>query len=234
MIEIKNSELFCRRLFTVSEFLENDQIGILIDSLKKYCENGTEPSFNAKAMNYAWLNMVDTLDTPTTKEPPKKRGRKPKSETAKFDILTEYKKLLNTDDVTKNTLAYIEYFLTPKETPLKGNYQDFWEVIQMDNYNVCENYIRNHIKMMDYHDFLKTDWWCIVRAQKRAMEHNTCERCGCTDKTLHIHHPNYEIRGYEDKYLDVLQCLCEECHQKEHNIMSKEYEEFVKEIMLSE
>ena len=248
MIEIRDSELFCRRLMIVSEFLENDQVGLLIDALKNYSKNGSNPSFSTKALNYAWLNMVETLDKPSTEEAPKKRGRPKKDNKTenKVDAEQLFKDYLCSDNVETNTFKYIRLFLSTDnqiflsredidkfKTIFKTfNTDEKWRVIQMDRYNVNENYIRNYIKSMDYHNFLKTPWWDAVRSYKRRREDNTCEKCGCTDKTLHIHHPNYEIRGYEDKYIDTLQCLCEDCHKEAHNKKREIDEDFIKSIML--
>lgn len=241
MIEIRDSELFCRRLMIVSEFLENDQVGLLIDAVKNYSKNGSNPSFSTKALNYAWLNIVETLDKPSIEEAPKKRGR-PKKENKHTEIekpkklcyFDEFTDKLSSSDIVENTVNYIDTFVSPKQlkefifsTPFEK-----LEMIDMNHYNVNENYIRNYIKSMDYHEFLKTPWWDAIRSAVRYSKNNTCEKCGCTDKTLHIHHPNYEIRGYEDKYIDTLQCLCEDCHKEAHSKKKEIDEEFIKSIML--
>lgn len=236
MIEIRDSELFCRRLMIVSEFLENDQVGLLIDAVKNYSKNGSNPSFSTKALNCAWLNIVETLDKPSIEEAPKKRGRPKKDNKSenKGGAKQFFKDYLCSDNVETNTLTYIQLFLTTDYIDKFKiiNTDEKWRVIQMDKYNVNESYIRNYIKSMDYHEFLNTPWWNAVRDYKRRREDNTCEKCGCTDKTLHIHHPNYEIRGYEDKYIDTLQCLCEDCHKEAHNKNKEIEEEFIKSIML--
>lgn len=233
MIEIRDSELFCKRLMEVSNFLENDQVGLLIDAIKNYSINYTMPSFSTKALNYAWLNIVETLETPFDKALKKKEKSKKDNKTEnKVDV--NFKDYLCSDNIETNTLNYIKLFLSTDDidTFKTFNTDKKWMLIQMDRYNVNENYIRNYIKTMDYHEFLNTPWWNAVRDYKRRREDNTCEKCGCTDKTLHIHHPNYEIRGYEDKYIDTLQCLCEDCHKEAHNKKKEIDEEFIKSIML--
>lgn len=236
MIEIRDSELFCKRLMEVSNFLENDQVGLLINAVKNYSINDIMPSFSTKALNYAWLNIVEALDKPTIEEAPKKRGRHKKDNKTenKVDVKQFFKDYLCSDNIETNTLNYIKFFLSTDDIDIFKTFTTDvkWKLIQMDMYNVNENYIRNYIKSMDYHEFLNTPWWNAVRDYKRRREDNTCEKCGCTDKTLHIHHPNYEIRGYEDKYIDTLQCLCEDCHKEVHSKKKEIDEEFIKSIML--
>lgn len=233
MIEIRDSELFCKRLMEVSNFLENDQVGLLIDAVKNYSINYTMPSFSTKALNYAWLNIVETLETPFDKAL-KKKGKSKKDNKTENKVDVNFKDYLCSDNIETNTLNYIKLFLSTDDidTFKTFNTDKKWMLIQMDRYNVNENYIRNYIKSMDYHEFLNTPWWNAVRDYKRRREDNTCEKCGCTDKTLHIHHPNYEIRGYEDKYIDTLQCLCEDCHKEAHSKKKEIDEEFIKSIML--
>lgn len=235
MIEIRDSELFCKRLMEASNFLENDQIGLLIDAVKNYSINDIMPSFSTKALNYAWFNIFEALESPLDKAVNKKRKSNKDNKTEnKVDVKQFFKNYLYSDNIETNTLNYIKLFLSTDDidTFKAFNTDKKWEAIQMDRYNVNENYIRNYIKSMDYHEFLNTPWWNAVRDYKRRREDNTCEKCGCTDKTLHIHHPNYEIRGYEDKYIDTLQCLCEDCHKEVHSKKKEIDEEFIKSIML--
>ena len=218
-----------------SNFLENDQIGLLIDAVKNYSINDIMPSFSTKALNYAWFNIFEALESPLDKAVNKKRKSNKDNKTEnKVDVKQFFKNYLYSDNIETNTLNYIKLFLSTDDidTFKAFNTDKKWEAIQMDRYNVNENYIRNYIKSMDYHEFLNTPWWNAVRDYKRRREDNTCEKCGCTDKTLHIHHPNYEIRGYEDKYIDTLQCLCEDCHKEVHSKKKEIDEEFIKSIML--
>lgn len=229
MIDITSTELFCSTILYTSEFLENDEVGMLVNAAKNYMYKGVEPSFKTKALKYAWSRVRLAFAKPTIEEAPKKRGRKPKSEK---NIKEDYVIPFNTDDVTRNTAGYIDYFLTSNDEFKKLTASEKWTAIQMNRYNVNEYYIRHCIRTMDYHEFLQTPWWDAIRSYKRLREDNTCEKCGCTDKTLHIHHPNYEIRGYEDKYIDTLQCLCEDCHKEAHNKKKEIDEDFIKSIML--
>lgn len=229
MIDIASTEMFCSAILYSSNFLENNEVGMLVDAAKNYMSKGVKPSFKTKAMNYAWSNVVNAFEKTPIKEQPKKRGRKPKEEKRDTEeIVIPF----NTDDVSENTIGYIKCFLTPNDGFKKLTTSEKWIAIQMNRYNVNENYIRNYIKSMDYHEFLQTPWWDAIRSYKRLREDNICEMCGDSDKTLHIHHPNYEIRGYEDKYIDTLQCLCEDCHKEVHNKKKEIDEEFIKSLML--
>ena len=132
----------------VSDFLENDQVGLLIDAVKNYSKNGSNPSFSTKALNYAWLNIVEALDKPTIEEAPKKRGRHKKDNKTENKVDANYKDYLCSDNIETNTLNYIKLFLSTDDidTFKTFNTDVKWKIIQMDMYNVNENYIRNYIK----------------------------------------------------------------------------------------
>ena len=186
--------------------------------------------------NYYSFPIVDMIEKsePKKEKAPKKKGKHKKDNKTENKVDVNFKDYLCSDNIETNTLNYIKLFLSTDDIDIFKTFKTDakWMLIQMDNYNVNENYIRNYIKSMDYHEFLNTPWWNAVRDYKRRREDNTCEKCGCTDKTLHIHHPNYEIRGYEDKYIDTLQCLCEDCHKEAHSKKKEIDEEFIKSIML--
>ena len=202
------------------------------------CRRGWSKDEGApKSCNYYSFPIVDMIEKSENKEEetPKKKGRHKKDNKTenKVDVKQFFKDYLCSDNIEINTLNYIHLFLSIDSINSIDKFKiintdEKWRAIKMDRYNVNENYIRNYIKSMDYHEFLKTPWWNAVRDYKRKREDNTCKKCGCTDKTLHIHHPNYEIRGYEDKSIDTLQCLCEDCHKEAHS----KKKEIDKDIMI--
>jgi 5-methylcytosine-specific restriction endonuclease McrA len=55
-------------------------------------------------------------------------------------------------------------------------------------------------------------WYaCAKKVKERAKF--TCERCGATQTTLHVHHINYRQGHKPWEYKDhELMCLCERCH----------------------
>ena len=232
----------------MAEYLEMSERTIIraIKKLKEVglieCRRGWSKDEGApNSCNYYSFPIVDMIEKsePEKEETPKKKERHKKDNKTenKVDVKQFFKDYLCSDNIEINTLNYIHLFLSIDSINSIDKFKiintdEKWRAIQMDRYNVNENYIRNYIKSMDYHEFLKTPWWNAVRDYKRKREDNTCKKCGCTDKTLHIHHPNYEIRGYEDKYIDTLQCLCEDCHKEAHSKKKEIDEEFIKSIML--
>lgn len=46
----------------------------------------------------------------------------------------------------------------------------------------------------------------------------TCRDCGCTDKTLHVHHCAYPGRHPWDADKAILLTLCHDCHEKRQGI----------------
>lgn len=74
-----------------------------------------------------------------------------------------------------------------------------------------------------YDDYLETDHWKEIRAQKVVAANGLCERCGEGAKRrgdrwigLHVHHLNYDRVGCE--FLDDLEALCIHCHQVAHGL----------------
>ena len=70
---------------------------------------------------------------------------------------------------------------------------------------------------MSYSEDLKNPKWQKKRLEILNLHNFTCEQCGAQEKTLHVHHSRY-IKGrkvweYDN---DVLMCLCEDCHRREH------------------
>lgn len=75
---------------------------------------------------------------------------------------------------------------------------------------------REKLRAMKYSDFLKTNFWQKVAKRVRKRAKFKCQVCGCSDKTLHVHHNSYEHHGEENKHLEDLVCLCEDCHRLYH------------------
>lgn len=66
-----------------------------------------------------------------------------------------------------------------------------------------------------YSEKLKDPRWQKKRLETLQRHEWTCQSCGSQDKTLHVHHNEYnsgkEPWEYEDQYLTT---LCENCHQE--------------------
>jgi len=84
---------------------------------------------------------------------------------------------------------------------------------------------------MDYFEKLKDPRWQKKRLQIFERDNWTCLNCGATDKTLTVHHTNYQGKDpweTEDKYLKT---LCEDCHDVEFN--EKESREMFEGLLIS-
>ena len=70
------------------------------------------------------------------------------------------------------------------------------------------------LRALAYVDYLKTPHWQRVR--EAALEHADyrCQLCGAQDRTLEVHHNNYERLGCE-RPSDVI-ALCDPCHGYHH------------------
>ena len=70
---------------------------------------------------------------------------------------------------------------------------------------------------MNYKEQIKSPKWQKKRLEVLELRGFKCEECKCEDKQLHVHHRFYiKGRKYWEYDNDVLQVLCEDCHQKEH------------------
>jgi 5-methylcytosine-specific restriction endonuclease McrA len=75
-----------------------------------------------------------------------------------------------------------------------------------------------------YDQLLKKEQWLKLREKILARDQHKCRNCD-SDSSLQIHHRQYHINvttrefvqpwEYNDKYLIT---LCNDCHQKGHNI----------------
>lgn len=84
-------------------------------------------------------------------------------------------------------------------------------------------------KKNNYTDKLKNPKWQKKRLEVLNLHGFKCEKCGCEDKELHVHHRFYikgrEVWQYDN---DVFQVLCCDCHEKEH-LKVKEINEVIPE-----
>ena len=122
MIDITSTRLFCSEILNASKFLENDEVGMLVNAANNYMYEEVEPSFKTKALNYAWSRVRVAFAKPTIEEAPKKRGR-PKKENKHTEIeeskflcyYNEFTDKLSSSDNVENTLKYIDIFVSPKQ-----------------------------------------------------------------------------------------------------------------------
>lgn len=67
--------------------------------------------------------------------------------------------------------------------------------------------------MSGYSNKLKDPRWQKLRLLVLNRERFTCQVCGSTTKTLHVHHLIYSGRDPWDAPPETLECLCEDCHE---------------------
>lgn len=75
----------------------------------------------------------------------------------------------------------------------------------------------SEMQMATYFEKLKDPRWQKKRLEALARYYWTCERCGDTESTLHVHHRQY-FKGREPWEYEVgqLAVLCEDCHGTQH------------------
>jgi len=67
---------------------------------------------------------------------------------------------------------------------------------------------------ISYKEYLTTKEWKDISDECRKLHNNKCNRCDNT-KNLQAHHKHYDNIGNENQ--EDLECLCIECHSKEHD-----------------
>ena len=70
-----------------------------------------------------------------------------------------------------------------------------------------------------YAEYLKTDTWKTIRAQRLAMDNEECVLCG--EKAKNVHHRRYPKKWGTETVKDLVS-LCDKCHGKHHNEWKKD------------
>lgn len=110
---------------------------------------------------------------------------------------------------------YIYNYLNP-EKEWKDNISLYEKMSSISQNVASEETIFEHIRNMEYLDFLKTPYWKAIAQQSKKKAGYRCELCG-SNKNLITHHKTYEHHGKEHLYWKQdLICLCENCHKKFH------------------
>lgn len=118
----------------------------------------------------------------------------------------------------QNTENYINNYLNPVNswnTSVK-THERYREISRC---YINEDYVAEHIKSMEYKDFLLTPYWKAVAAEIKRKRNFQCQLCG-SNKNLVVHHKTYEHHGYEHDYFVMqndLIVLCNNCHSKFHD-----------------
>lgn len=81
---------------------------------------------------------------------------------------------------------------------------------------------------MDFKEQIKSPKWQKKRLEILNRDNFTCQSCGNTNETLHVHHIKYiKDKMYWDYPDSLLITLCEECHDTEHMCKS----DFIHELL---
>jgi len=75
------------------------------------------------------------------------------------------------------------------------------------------------IRIDNYKDYLRSDWWRATRWKRMAIDGFCCVICK-SKKRLNVHHISYLNLGREDILKDLV-TLCEKCHALEHKKIVK-------------
>lgn len=110
------------------------------------------------------------------------------------------------------TNKYIERFLIPYS---ENNvpFEEKWRLLNSD-IGVDRIIIHKKICEMKYNEFLKTNYWNLIRIKVLRKYLGLCAICASANN-IHIHHRRYnKIHGYELLYWESeLIALCSNCHR---------------------
>lgn len=132
----------------------------------------------------------------------------------KSRIDSEAKELISSEQ-KNNKIDYIETYLNPSMEWKKelSAWQRFRYVFNLEM--ICPKSVE-HIKAMNYYDFLKTPYWKAVSGEVKRKAKYMCQLCGSPGQ-LAVHHRSYKNHGREASHIEDLICLCNTCHSKYHN-----------------
>lgn len=138
----------------------------------------------------------------------KERERKRKLEEKKYkeEIKNTYfNEWLNSDySLTKEGLSNI--YQVRNQVISMLNSLDEWEI---------KDYVNNQ---MTYKRYLMTPYWQLVSNLARKKAKYKCQLCG-SKESLNVHHKTYKHKGFEIMNTDDLIILCQDCHQKFHEVI---------------
>ena len=84
---------------------------------------------------------------------------------------------------------------------------------------------------MTYAEKLKDPRWQKKRLEILSRDEWTCQYCGTTKHTLHVHHFKYHSSGNPWECInEYLTTFCEDCHWIHENISSKNYDKILNAI----
>lgn len=87
-------------------------------------------------------------------------------------------------------------------------------LMYIDKYKI-KDYVNNQ---MSYKMYLSTPYWQLVSLLAKRKANYKCQLCGGSNN-LNTHHRTYENKGMEINNMGDLIVLCQECHQKFHEVV---------------
>lgn len=120
---------------------------------------------------------------------------------------------------------YISYLLKSTHSPNLNYDLDVIEDIYVYSHwsEEYEIWLRERLRMseketvfskMKYTDYLKSDYWKVLRKKRLKLDNYKCAKCGETSN-LQVHHKTYIFRGYGiPDEINNLITLCKNCHQE--------------------
>lgn len=115
------------------------------------------------------------------------------------------------------TLCYFVPYLMLLAIPFILIYFKPTAPVKSNNYNLPEEpaELKLFIYRQNKRAYLRTVFWTSKRKTILTRDKFTCQSCGITNVSLHVHH----LRDYNklgDESLDALVSLCSNCHIKWH------------------
>lgn len=81
---------------------------------------------------------------------------------------------------------------------------------------------KKHAATSSWSDQYKSPKWQKKRLEILNRDDFTCQNCGDTESTLHVHHkvytPNTSVWDYADNYLIT---YCDGCHEMAHDVIDR-------------
>ena len=90
-------------------------------------------------------------------------------------------------------------------------YEKKWREREEEHFYKMERGEYNAKSVVNYSEYLKSEWWQQLRTKRLKFDNWRCCMCG-TGENLSVHHVTYERLGNED--LNDLITLCRDCHKK--------------------
>lgn len=137
--------------------------------------------------------------------------------------------MLLQSELEKNNNKFLEKYCRPdnskynRRRPITNPevIDSYFNTLLLDYENVDQDYIKRYLCSKNYKNFyVLTYWWYIIAHKRKLMDGMACTGKDCDGECLelHVHHPNYDHKGEEIKYMDTITTLCKKCHRKEHNL----------------